>query len=71
MLFYNWKSGFGTKWENDKNKFFTDYRMIHNIYNNIIIKDFSLIEEFNLNVNANYKKENGRDNDPLFEFEDN
>ena len=31
MLFYNWLSGYGDDWENDKNHFFTEFRMIHNI----------------------------------------
>lgn len=30
LLFYNWRSGCGGKWEGD-NHYFTDYRMIHNI----------------------------------------
>jgi len=31
MLFYNWYSGCGIQWENGKNHFLTDYRMLHNI----------------------------------------
>ena len=70
MLFYNWKSDFGYNWENKKNNFFTNYRMIHNIYNNIIIKDFDLEEIFKLNEKEYYLKEEGRYWDPLFEFQD-
>lgn len=70
MLFYNWLAKFGEKWQNSENKFFTDYRMIHNIYNELIISDFSLIEEFGLITNENYLKEENRSNDKLFEFED-
>lgn len=33
MLFYNWYSGYGYNWE--KNKFFSEFRMIHNLPNNI------------------------------------
>ena len=31
MLFYNWLSEYGGNWENDKNKYFTKYLMIHNL----------------------------------------
>jgi len=31
MLYFNYLAGYGRKWENTKNHFFTDYRMIHNI----------------------------------------
>lgn len=71
MLLYNWLAKFGKKWEDDNSKFFTDYRMIHNIYNDNLIKDFSIIEEFGLMNNPKYKTEKGRDDDKLFEFEDN
>jgi len=68
LLFYNWYSGFGKQWENDKNKFFTDYRMIHNLYNDILISSFKLDEIFDLN--GDYQKEEGRIIDSLFEFQD-
>ncbi|MFE3866485.1 putative phage abortive infection protein [Flavobacterium sp. LS2P90] len=77
MLFYNWKSNFGFKWEeadeeskdnSKKNKFFTDYRMIHNLYQDIIFEDFKLEEIFDLN--GYFRKEKDRDKDPLFEYED-
>jgi hypothetical protein len=32
LLFYNWLGGFGENWENEKNEFFTEYRMIHNLW---------------------------------------
>jgi hypothetical protein len=70
MLFYNWKSGFGTNWESKINHFFTDYRMIHNISNDIIIKDFDLIQIFRLNDEIYYKTEPNRNDDNLFEFQD-
>lgn len=74
LMFYNWKSGFGRQWEEmdmngiSKNKFFTDYRMIHNLYDDILISDFKLenVKEFK----REYRKEKFRDYDPLFEFED-
>lgn len=45
MLFYNWYSGFGENWE--VNKYFTDYRMIHNLPNNIF---FDFDKEYFLNI---------------------
>jgi hypothetical protein len=68
LLFYNWYSDFGRQWENDTNKFFTDYRMIHNLYDDILITDFKLESIFN--INSGYKKEKNRDSDNLFEFQD-
>lgn len=69
MLFYNWKGGFGYAWENEKNNFFTDYRMIHNLYNDLLIPDFDLTKIF-ADPEAKIKKEKNRTFDPLFEFED-
>ncbi|MBC7523241.1 MAG: putative phage abortive infection protein [Flavobacterium sp.] len=71
LLFYNWKSGFGSQWENDSNKFFTDYRMIHNIYDSLMLDDFNPEIEFESQIRQKlYRKEKGRNWDPLFEFED-
>lgn len=70
MLFYNWAGGFGSKWEDGENKFFTDYRMIHNLFNSMLIDDFDLTEIFNFKKESNYKKEPNRDDDNLFDFED-
>jgi hypothetical protein len=71
LLFYNWKSGFGSQWENKTNKFFTDYRMIHNIYDSLMLEDFNPEVEFEKQIREKtYRKEAGRDWDPLFEFED-
>ncbi len=68
MLFYNWLSSFGNQWNNDKNKFFTDYRMIHNIYQALIVDEVKLDKLFELE--GSYLKEENRDFDPLFEFQD-
>ena len=74
LLYYNWKSGCGEKWEEDSsitngNHFFTDYRMIHNI----IPKDcwvFSSDEILQslLEKKTDYEKMNGEDT--LFELID-
>jgi len=31
MFYYNYLAGYGKKWENSQNKFFSDYRMLHNL----------------------------------------
>lgn len=68
LLFYNFGAGFGSKWENDKNKFFSDYRMIHNLWNHMIFDDFDLTIIFKLNE-KNYRVEKDRVDDFMFEFE--
>lgn len=81
MLFYNWFSGNGEKWEeesNDGNHFFTKYRMIHNIMPHWIIP-FQKKEKNNdksyrrfISYFANCKSvlKYGTSKDPIFEFED-
>ena len=74
LLYYNWKSGCGEKWEEDSSKpnsnhFFTDYRMIHNIIpkdcrafrSNEILKSL-------LDKNPKYKKIDDDEKDTLFEL---
>lgn len=68
LLFYNWLSNFGKQWENEINKFFTDYRMIHNIYQDLLVIDIKLVELFDLK--GSYLKEKDRIKDSLFEFQD-
>ena len=74
LLYYNWKSECGEKWEEDsskpdRNHFFTDYRIIHNI----IPKDcraFNSDEILKslLDKNPNYKKIDDDEKDTLFEL---
>lgn len=68
MLFYNWLSKFGKQWENDENKFFTDYRMVHNVYNALLVSGITLENIFDFS--QSYKKEKNRSIDVLFEFQD-
>jgi hypothetical protein len=68
LLFYNWYSKFGKQWEDDNNKFFTDYRMIHNLFNELLISHFKLEDIFDLK--NGYRKEKNREIDNLFEFQD-
>ena len=70
FLYYNWLSGFGSQWEDEKNHFFTDYRMIHNVNFDIHV-DFAIreVQPFrDLLNNGSYLKEEGRDDDDLFEL---
>ena len=72
LLFCNWLAGveFGEDWENDKNHFFTEYRMIHNFRPNesIIFEkiDRNVLVKMIKDKNPTYNKYHG---DPLFEFE--
>lgn len=68
LLFYNWFSGFGKEWENENNSFLTDYRMIHNVFPNMLIEGIKLDEVFN--INSGFKTEKNREKDSLFEFQD-
>ena len=69
LLFYNWKSEFGKNWENSENKFFTDFRMIHNLYDGLLIPDFKLKNYFDINSKS-IRTEKNRDSDNLFESQD-
>lgn len=49
MLFYNWYSKFGENWQDSKNKFFSEYKMIHNLKKITLIDDSIFIYEI-LNI---------------------
>jgi len=66
LLFYNWYSGFGKNWQDDTNKFFTDYRMIHNIYQELLMD--GIILKYIPDFQTEYRKEKNRESDPLFEI---
>jgi len=77
MLFYNWFSGYGTKWEQSDlllrkqkqgNYFFTDYRMIHNLDESKLIDGIILNNIFSKFEFKNFRYEsNRRKEDILFE----
>lgn len=54
MLFYNWFSGYGENWE--KNKYFTEFRMIHNLSDKLLFDPeyFGTIKESLRLKNSNY-----------------
>ncbi|MEO6174927.1 MAG: putative phage abortive infection protein [Flavobacterium circumlabens] len=68
LLFYNWYSGFGKQWEDETNKYFTDYRMIHNLYDDLLHLGIKLEDIFNFT--SGYRKEKDRENDSLFQSQD-
>lgn len=47
LLFYNWLSDYGQRWENAENSFFTEYCMIHNLWYNKLLKDDLIEQEVN------------------------
>lgn len=68
LLFYNWYSGFGKQWEDGVNKYFTDYRMIHNLYDDLLHLEIKLKDIFNFT--SGYRKEQNREIDSLFQSQD-
>jgi len=71
MLFFNWLSDYGRDWENEKNHFFTTFRMIHNLF----ARDLIFFEKFGYEqIVKMIKKENPDyreyEDDYLFEFEE-
>ncbi|WP_188627880.1 putative phage abortive infection protein [Pedobacter quisquiliarum] len=60
LLFYNWLGGFGNNWENDKNSFFAEYGMIHNLPHNTLFHDKYITDNINhlRNTKVNYRKGN-------------
>lgn len=53
MLFYNWLCGYGNKWENEENQFFTKYKMIHNLWYFDLYKHKSIKEVLQKLVKSN------------------
>lgn len=45
LMFYNWLSGYGSDWENEKHSFFTEYKMIHNLWYDILFDDVFIKEK--------------------------
>lgn len=64
LLFYNWLSGYGENWENDTNHFFTEYRMIHNLWYDNLMKNEFIDEQVDV-----LRKTKVSHNDPIFEID--
>lgn len=71
LLFYNWLAGYGYNWENKakNNFFFSDYRMIHNIPKSLLFEGIE-IENYFRYEDHNLRKEDNRNDDCLFEFQE-
>lgn len=69
LLFYNWLSGFGKEWENDNNNFFTDYRMIHNVFRAFLIQNSYVQTKYEDLKTTDYRKIKNKFDDDLFESE--
>ncbi|WP_293743106.1 putative phage abortive infection protein [uncultured Pedobacter sp.] len=69
LLYYNWLGGHGEAWEHSSNKFFTDFRMIHNINSHLILSEFDVETFFDEDIYQRFKYKSGRrKNDLLFEL---
>lgn len=71
MLFYNWLCGYGNKWENEENQYFTKYKMIHNLWYFDLYKHKSIKEVLQKLVKSNKNGdlfENGDDIDNFYQI---
>ncbi len=69
LMFYNWLADFGKEWENDNNHFFTDYRMIHNVFRVFLIENEYITGKYENLKLKDYKKIKEKLDDDLFESE--
>jgi len=67
MLFYNWLSEYGNAWENNKNHYLTEYKMIHNLWYTELLEDEYFFNKLKSLVEK-YRKLGYTDN--LFEMKD-
>lgn len=66
MLFYNWLSGYGDAWENEANHFFTEYRMIHNLWKDELYQNQFILDKVTGLENKPVKLRTK----PLFEYQE-
>lgn len=66
MLFYNWLSGYGGAWENEENQFFTEYRMIHNLWKDKLYQNPFILNKITELENKPVKLRTK----PLFEYQE-
>lgn len=64
LLFYNWLSGYGENWENETNQFFSEYRMIHNLWYDSLMEDEFIDEQVDI-----IRKKKVSHKDPIFEID--
>jgi len=52
ILYYNWLGGYGIDWEKpfapngDRRRYFTDYRILHNLDNKLVMDEFDPVGVF-------------------------
>lgn len=66
MLFYNWMSGYGEDWENEDNRYFTEYRMIHNLWQDELYQNVYIL----VKVKELENKPVSLRTSPLFEYQE-
>ncbi len=67
MLFYNWlSSGYGGVWEDNDNRFFTKYKIIHNLWVEELYQNQYIVDAVNGLID---KYNNNPKETPLFEFQ--
>lgn len=60
LLFYNWLSGFGADWEDNDHQFFTDYKMIHNLWHDRLPSDSAVQDNVNFLRTKDAKLRDGK-----------
>jgi len=69
LLYYNWIGGHGEAWEDEINKFFTDFRMLHNINSHLVLSEFDIETFFDQDIYRKFKYKAGKQKqDLLFEL---
>ncbi|ERJ60442.1 putative phage abortive infection protein [Sphingobacterium paucimobilis] len=76
LLYYNWLGGYGADWEVqrhllknniDGNRFFTDYRILHNLNSHLILEEFNPMDLFSNHEYDDFLFKGVRNLDLLFE----
>ncbi|WP_159636954.1 putative phage abortive infection protein [Sphingobacterium composti Ten et al. 2007 non Yoo et al. 2007] len=68
LLYYNFLSGYGSKWENQINSYLIDYRMLHNIQRELVLPEFNPYDKMlSIKYSFLYKNDDVND-DSLFEL---
>lgn len=65
MLYFNYLSGYGKNWENSMNRFFSDFRMIHNIP--LELTEFTISPRDEFKTQIQLIKESGEE---MFEYDE-
>ena len=66
MLFYNWVGDYADAWEDEGNKYFTEYKMIHNLWKDELHCDQYILDKIKELENKPMKLRAT----PLFEYQE-